>query len=112
LLRRLKDATTQAGESQRRAHQFDERAALDRVMPLLRLLRKLARDKLTKLRRISQFFKTAPVFLPATRRLSILQSKDVIAHQLEIYVTVAIAHLVNGGKWNNFPGCVFPGCGT
>src|ERR1041385_4739570 len=80
LLRRLKNAATQAGESERRAHEFNKRAPLNRVIPLLGLWRNLARNKLTKSWRVSDFLKTAPVFLPATRRVSILRSKNVIAH--------------------------------
>src|SRR5215510_5267119 len=72
LLRRLKNATTQTSQRQRRAHQLHERAALDWVVPSLSLLRKLTLYKLTKQRRVSQFVEAAPVFLPAARRLGIL----------------------------------------
>jgi hypothetical protein len=89
-------------ERERSAHQLDERATLDRIVPLFRLLRKLTLDKLTKhgvsasSSRLRQYF-----FRRAASR--ILQRQDVVAHQLEIYVTIAIAHSkrLHGGKSNN-----------
>src|SRR5688572_9781765 len=92
LLRRLKNTAAHARKRKRRAHQLDERAALERIVPTLRLLRKLTRDEFTKLRRVSQLFKTAPILLPGARRVSILQRQDVVAHEFEVYVTIAIAH--------------------
>src|SRR5690349_4704955 len=95
LLGWLKNTTTQARQRERRPHQLDECATLDRIVPLFRLLRKLTRHKLTKHRRISQFFKTAPEFLAAARFILVLQRQDVVAHQLKIYVTIAITHSTN-----------------
>jgi hypothetical protein len=68
----LKDATTQTSEGQRGAHQLNKRATLDRRVPLFGLLRKLTRYKLTKRRRISQFFEAAPILFAAALRFTIL----------------------------------------
>src|SRR5437868_12940637 len=113
----LKDATTQASQRERSAHQLDERATLDRIVPTFGLLRKLTRYEFAKHRRVSQFLETAPILLTAARRLIVLRSKNVIAHQLEIYVAVAFVHFYStdyadftDDKWNSFPGCVVPEC--
>src|SRR5688572_24722790 len=94
LLRWLKNTPGHTGECKRRPHQLDKSATFDWIVPAFRLLRKLTRDELTKLRRVSQFLKTAPILLARARRLlfPILQRQDVIAHQFEVYVTIAIAH--------------------
>src|SRR5687768_3884977 len=92
LLGRLKNAAGHTRKRERRTHQLDESATLDRIVPTFSLLRKLARDEFTKLRRVGQFFKTAPILLSLARRFAILQRQDVVAHKLEVYVTIAIAH--------------------
>src|SRR6185503_4933690 len=49
LFRRLKNATAHSRERERCAHQLDERATLERIIPTFRLLRKLTRNEFTKL---------------------------------------------------------------
>jgi hypothetical protein len=72
LLRRLKNATTQARQRERRTHQLDKRATLyGRVKPFC-LLRKLTRYKLTKYRAVSQLLDAAPISLATARRFIIL----------------------------------------
>src|SRR6202040_2477236 len=66
LLRRLIDTAAQSGQRQRCAHQFQERPALKRVVPLFGLLRKLALDQFAELRGVDQLFQTAPVFVRTT----------------------------------------------
>ena len=103
LLRRLKNATTQTRERERRAHHLDERAALDRIVPFFRLLRKLTRHKLTKCGVSASSSRLRQYFLPLRGPSAILQRQDVVAHQLEVDVTIVIAHStnLNDDKWNN-----------
>ena len=61
LLGRLNHAAAQTGQRQRRAHQFQKRAALDGIVPLFGLLRELALDEFFEDRRVGEFFKAAPV---------------------------------------------------
>src|SRR5437867_1000419 len=62
-LRRLNHATTQARQRQRRAHQLQERATLDGIVPLFGSLWEFALDKFFKDRRVGEFFEAAPVLL-------------------------------------------------
>src|SRR6185503_21237695 len=103
LLRRLKYTAAQTCKRERGAHQLHESPALDWIVPAFRLLRKLTRDEFPKLRRVSQFVETAPILLARSRRLCILQRQDVVAHQFEVYVTIAIAHFrtANDDRSNN-----------
>ena len=69
-LGRLLRAGGNAGERQRRAHQFQELAAPLRVVPLGRLLGKLAMEILAKLRRVGELPEAPPVqtaLVPARR---------------------------------------------
>ena len=59
---RLNDATTQARERQRRAHDLQERSAFDRVIPFVGGVRKLATHELFDDRRVGEIFERAPVF--------------------------------------------------
>src|SRR5438132_2890354 len=65
-LGRLNYTTAQAGERQRRAHQFQKRAALDRVVPFFGLLREFATNEFFEDGRVGEFFKAAPVSLVRT----------------------------------------------
>src|SRR6185369_12215681 len=89
----LKHATTQTHQRQRSAHQLHKRATLERIGPTFRLLRKLTSNKVAEHWRVSQLVQTAPVLFPWARSFLILQRQDVVAHEFEIYVTIAIAHV-------------------
>src|SRR5437762_12901068 len=58
-LRRLNHATAQARERQRRAHQFQKRAALDGIVPLFGSLWEFALHEFFEDRRVGEFFETA-----------------------------------------------------
>jgi hypothetical protein len=60
-LRGLPGAGTHAGQSQRRAHQFQERSAARRVAELRRLNRELAVQVVVEFWRVSQLFEAAPI---------------------------------------------------
>ena len=74
LLGRLVDATTEAGEGQRCAHQFQEGPSLYWIVPLLRVLRILALHKFAELGRVAKLFQATPEVL------AVLGAHNAIAH--------------------------------
>ncbi len=114
----LEHATAEARERQRRAHQLQKRAPLDRIVPLFSMLRVFAGDEFTKLRRVRQLFETAPKLLAGVAAGSVfagsagivgspagqpgwravlpavfLDGENAFPHQFEVYVSV-FAHRI------------------
>ena len=87
LLRRLDDATTQAGERERRAHDLQERSALDRVIPFVGGVRELASHELFDDWRIREIFERAPVFF-GRRRVRARRAQNPVPQQFKIDVTI------------------------
>ena len=81
----LNHATTQAGERQRRAHQFQKGPPFERVIPFFGLLGKFAAHKFFEDRRIGELFEVAPIL---SRRIVFLPAKNAVAQQFEIDVTI------------------------
>ena len=67
-LGRLNHATAQTCERERCAHQFQERASLDRVVPFFGSVRKFAAHELFEDWRVGKFVEMTPIFLPARYR--------------------------------------------
>src|SRR6266511_5319109 len=87
--RRLKHATAQARQGQRCSHQLQEGTALDWIVPLFRMLRVFAFDKLAKLRCVSQFLETAHIALSGRASvLMALSGENEFTNKFEVYVTV------------------------
>jgi hypothetical protein len=107
-LGRLKHTTAQACQRQRSAHQFQKRAPLKWVVPFFSVLRILALDELTKLRRVCQLLETAPVTLAGRAEIrTALLCEDALTHQLEIYVSV-FRHCVAALPLSVRKGSAFP----